>query len=139
MMRSLYPLAGSALLAGCVLGSSTRGASSRLCPSPSAAALTEVADFRTMLADSDSVRVDYRDSLGISGVSPRSVETVTDAAVCTAVTNAVRAYMHQSTARTGNLYVLRVGSRYLAIDPTSEDAAQWILTRDFVVQKYLLP
>jgi hypothetical protein len=54
--------------------------------------------------------------MGITGATAANVVAETDAAVCTAVTDAIIAKLHASPA-TSNYYVLRAGSRFIAMDP----------------------
>lgn len=114
-------------------------AQSVACPTPSAATLDDVNTLKAILADTDSVRVAYRASLGLSGVSADSVMAVSDAAVCTSVTAAVDSYMKKDSSSAENLYVVKAGPRYVAFDSHGEDPSQYVLTLAFVVTHYLLP
>jgi hypothetical protein len=59
------------------------------CPTPSAATLDDVNTLKEILADTDSIRVDYRRALGLSGVAPDSLVPVTDRTVCRGIAAAV--------------------------------------------------
>lgn len=139
-MRQVTNLAGTAIMILALAVLPTRvAAQSMACATPSAATLDDINTFKAILADTDSVRVAYRAELGLAGVSPDSVVEVTDPAVCTSVSSAVRTYLQKSGSPTENLYVVRAGPKYFALDPHGEDPAQFLLTLAFTVTEYLLP
>ena len=132
-----------ALLVGCMSHNtgSPRAAYVREnpCPSPSAHALRQVDDLKRILTDTNGVMTQYRTGLGFDGVEPNSVASVTDARTCSAVTASVASYLRRLDPMAENLYVVKVGPRYIAMDARTDEPAQYVLTKKFEVTDYLVP
>ena len=139
MMRTTLLLAVPMLLAGCMSHNVQGTIRTAECPTPSEHALRQVADLKRVLADTNGVMTEYRAGLGFAGVSPNSVVGVTDPHTCSAVTAAVASYLRRTDPMAENLFVVRVGPRYVALDPNQESAAQYVLTRKYEVTNYLAP
>jgi hypothetical protein len=139
-MRAALPrLIGLLFAVGCIVHPAPLRSQTLACPAPSAGTLDDVQTFKEILSDTDSVRVAYRAGLGLAGIPADSVIAVADPAICSAVTAAVVAELHETAPITENLYVLRVGPRYLALDPHGNDLAQFLLTLSFAFADYLVP
>jgi len=139
MKRMMTALLAPMLIAGCSMSHYTGHVSQAApCPTPSAHALQAVNDLKRILADSNGVMTEYRAALGIDGVSPNSVAGVNDARTCTAVTAAVASYLRRDPSAE-NMFVLRVGSRYVAMDATRDPAPQFVVSRKLEVTNYLEP
>ena len=139
MMKPTLGLAALFLAGGCAMRptqlSNMLGAG---CATPSAASLGAVEDLKGTLSSSNDVVVEYMNGLGFAGVDPSSVRPVTDAGTCGRVSGAVSSYLRRGTPMS-NLYVVRVGSRYVALDQGATHAPQYVLTRKFEVTDYLVP
>ena len=109
------------------------------CPSPSAHALRQVDDIKRILTDTNGVMTQYRVGLGVDGVEPGSVASVTDSRTCSAATAAVSSYLRRLDPMAENLYVVKVGPRYIAMDARTDAPAQYVLTKKFEVTDYLVP
>ena len=138
MMKPISGLAALLLVGGCVMHPSQQLAQGAGCAQPSQNTLGAVEDLRGTLASSNDVVVEYMNGLGFAGVDPSSVVAVTDARTCGRVSNAVSSYLRRG-APMSNLYVVRVGGRYVALDQGSTHAPQFVLTRKFEVTDYLVP
>lgn len=137
IIRVLVPT----LLVGCMSHNSPRVAVAREnpCPAPSVHALRQVDDLKRILADTNGVMTEYRAGLGLDGVEPGKVAGVTDARTCSAVTAAVSSYLRRLDPMAENLYVVQIGSRYIAMDARHDEPAQYVLTKKFEVTDYLVP
>jgi hypothetical protein len=139
MMKPTFGLAALLLVGGCVMRptelATMQGAE---CATPSQASLGAVEDLKGTLTSSNDVVVEYLDGLGFAGVDPKSVVPVTDARTCGRVSSAVSEYLHRG-APMSDLYVVRVGPRYVAVDQGATHTPQFVLTRKFVVTDYLVP
>ena len=139
MIKPTLGLAALFLMGGCAMRptqlANMQGAG---CATPSAASLGAVEDLKGTLSSSNDVVVEYMSGLGFAGVDPSSVRPVTDARTCGRVSNAVSAYL-QRGAPMSDLYVVRVGPRYVALDQGATHAPQFVLTRKFEVTNYLVP
>ena len=141
-MKKLILVLVPTLLVGCMSHSSSPRVSylrENPCPTPSAHALRQVADLKRILSDTNGVMTEYRAGLGFDGVSPNSVSNVTDSRTCSAVTASVASYLRRLDPMAENLYVVKVGPRYLAMDPRTDAPAQYVLTKKFEVTDYLVP
>ena len=138
MKRIMIAIVAPMLAAGCMSHYSGRVAQTAPCPTPSAHALQAVDDLKRILADSNGVMTEYRAALGIDGVAPSSVAGVRDARTCTAVTAAVAEYLRRDPSAE-NMFVLRVGSRYVAMDASRDPAPQFVVSRKLEVTNYLEP
>lgn len=139
MIKPTFGLAALLLVGGCVMRptqlANMQGAG---CAAPSPASLGAVEDLKGTLASSNDVVVEYLNGLGFAGVNPSSVVPVTDARTCGRVSTAVSSYLHRGTPMS-DLYVVRVGPRYMALDQGATHAPQFVLTRKFEVTDYLVP
>ena len=139
MIKPTLGLAALLLVGGCVMRptqqANMQGAG---CATPSAASLGAVEDLKGTLASSNDVVVEYMNGLGFAGVDPSSVRPVTDAGTCGRVSGAVSSYLRRGSPMS-DLYVVRVGSRYVALDQGATHAPQYVLTRKFQVTDYLVP
>lgn len=139
MMKPTLGLAALFLVGGCVMRptqqANLQGAG---CATPSQASLGAVEDLKGTLTSSNEVVVEYLNGLGFAGVEPGSVVPVTDARTCGRVSGAVSAYLRRS-APMSDLYVVRVGARYVALDQGATHAPQYVLTKKFEVTDYLVP
>jgi hypothetical protein len=108
------------------------------CATPSPSSLGAVEDLKGTLSSSNDVVVEYLNGLGFAGVDPSSVRPVTDARTCGRVSDAVSAYLRRGSPM-NDLYVVRVGARYVALDQGATHAPQYVLTRKFEVTDYLVP
>ena len=109
------------------------------CPTPSAHALRQVDDLKRILLDTNGVMTQYRAGLGVDGVEPNSVASVTDARTCSEATAAVSSYLRRIDPMAENLFVVKVGPRYIAMDARTDSPAQYVLTKKFEVTDYLVP
>lgn len=139
MIKPTLGLAALLLVGGCVMHpshqASMQGAG---CAAPSQASLGAVEDLKGTLASSNDVVVEYLNGLGFAGVNPSSVVPVTDARTCGRVSSAVSEYLHRGSPMS-DLYVVRVGPRYVALDQGATHTPQFVLTRKFEVTNYLVP
>lgn len=108
------------------------------CATPSQSSLTAVEELKGTLTSNDEVVVEYMNGLGFAGVEPSSVVPVTDARTCGRVSGAVSSYLRRDKPM-GDLYVVRVGARYVAMDQGATHAPQYVLTKKFEVTDYLVP
>ena len=142
-MKKMILVLVPTLLVGCMSHNSSPRVSSYVrenpCPAPSAHALRQVDDLKRILTDTNGVMTQYRTGLGFDGVEPGSVASVTDARTCSAVTAGVASYLRRLDPMAENLYVVKVGPRYLAMDPRTDAPAQYVLTKNFEVTDYLVP
>lgn len=84
------------------------------CPTASPLATKQVAMLRTVLTSSDTASVHYAQIMGVAGLSQADLVIETDAAICTAVTEAIQSYVRGDPSPS-NYLVIRAGSRYIAI------------------------
>ena len=108
------------------------------CATPSQSSLTAVEDLKGTLTSDNEVVVEYMNGLGFAGVEPSSVVPVTDARTCGRVSGAVSSYLRRDKPMS-DLYVVRVGARYVALDQGATHAPQYVLTKKFEVTDYLVP
>lgn len=138
MMKPTVGLAALLLAGGCAMHPNPQAAMlGGGCATPSAASLGAVEELKGTLASGDEVVVEYMNGLGFAGVDPSSVRAVTDAGTCGRVSGAVSSYLRRGTPMS-NLYVVRVGSRYVALDQGATHAPQYVLTKKFEVTDYLV-
>lgn len=139
MMKLTSGLAALFLVGGCVMRPTPQanmlGAS---CATPSQASLGAVEDLKGTLVSTNEVVVEYMNGLGFAGVDSGSVRPVTDAGTCGRVSGAVASYLRRGTPMS-DLYVVRVGPRYVALDQGATHAPQYVLTKRFEVTDYLVP
>lgn len=139
MMKPTFGLATLLLVGGCVMRptqqASLQGAG---CATPSQNSLTAVEELKGTLASDNEVVVEYLNGLGFAGVDPNSVRPVTDARTCGRVSGAVSSYLRRGTPMS-DLYVVRVGARYVALDQGATHSPQYVLTKKFEVTDYLVP
>ena len=139
MIKPTLGLATLLLVGGCVMRPTQQanmlGAA---CATPSQASLGAVEELKGTLASSNDVVVEYLNGLGFAGVNPSSVRPVTDAGTCGRVSAAVSSYLRRGTPM-NDLYVVRVGPRYVALDQGATHTPQFVLTRKFEVTDYLVP
>jgi hypothetical protein len=139
MMKATLGITALLLVGGCVMRptqqANLQGSS---CATPSPTSLGAVEDLKGTLTSTNEVVVEYMNGLGFAGVDPNSVLPVTDAGTCGRVSNAVSAYLHRG-APMSDLYVVRVGARYVALDQGATHAPQFVLTKKFEVTDYLVP
>ena len=139
MMKPTLGITVLLLVGGCVMRPTQQAnmlASS--CATPSPTSLGAVEDLKGTLSSTNEVVVEYMNGLGFAGVDPKSIVPVTDAGTCGRVSNAVSAYLHRG-APMNDLYVVRVGPRYVALDQGATHAPQFVLTKNFEVTDYLVP
>lgn len=142
MMKPTFGLA-LLLVGGCVMRpaqqanmqANMQGSS---CAVPSPTSLGAVEDLKGTLSSTNEVVVEYLNGLGFAGVDPESVVPVTDEGTCGRIASAVSAYLHRG-APMNDLYVVRVGPRYVALDQNATHAPQFVLTKKFEVTNYLVP
>jgi hypothetical protein len=139
MIKPTLGLAALLLVGGCVMRptqqANLQGAG---CATPSQASLGAVEDLKGTLTSNNEVVVEYLNGLGFAGVDPSSVQPVTDARTCGRVSGAVSSYLRRGTPMS-DLYVVRVGARYVALDQGATHAPQYVLTKKFEVTDYLVP
>ena len=139
MMKPTLGIAAMLLVSGCAMHPAKQAMMQGAgCATPSANSLGAVEDLKGTLASDNEVVVEYLNGLGFAGVDPSSVRPVTDAKTCGRVSSAVTAYLQRGTPMS-DLYVVRVGPRYVALDQGSTHAPQFVLTRKFEVTDYLVP
>jgi len=139
MMKPTLGLAALLVVGGCAMHPSKQAMmQGGGCAQPSPSSLGAVAELKGTLASSNDVVVEYLNGLGFAGVDSSSVRPVTDARTCGRVSSAVSAYL-QRGAPMNDLYVVRVGSRYVALDQGATHTPQYVLTRKFEVTDYLVP
>ena len=139
MIKPTLGLAALLLAGGCAMHPAQQAnLQGTGCAMPSANSLGAVEDLKGTLASSNDVVVEYLNGLGFAGVDPSSVRAVTDARTCGRVSSAVSAYLRRG-APMNDLYVVRVGARYVALDQGATHAPQYVLTRKFEVTDYLVP
>ncbi|MFL5562116.1 MAG: hypothetical protein ACJ79K_11625 [Gemmatimonadaceae bacterium] len=139
MIKPTLGLAALLLVGGCAMHP-TRQANLQGtgCATPSRNSLGAVEDLKGTLSSSNEVVVEYLNGLGFAGVDSNSVRPVTDAKTCGRVSSAVSAYLRRGSPM-NDLYVVRVGARYVALDQGATHAPQYVLTRKFEVTDYLVP
>jgi len=139
MMKPTLGLAALLIVGGCVMHPGSQatmlGAS---CATPSPSSLTAVEDLKGTLGSDNDVVVEYLNGLGFAGVEPKAVVPVTDARTCGRVSGAVSSYLRRGTPM-ADLYVVRVGPRYVALDQGATHTPQYVLTKKFEVTDYLVP
>ena len=139
MMKPTLGLAALLLVGGCAMHPSRQAnMQGAACAAPSPASLGAVEDLKGTLASSNDVVVEYLNGLGFAGVDPKSVVPVTDSRTCGRVSDAVSSYLHRGTPMS-DLYVVRVGPRYVALDQGATHTPQYVLTKKFEVTDYLVP
>lgn len=138
MTRTFLRLLTLTLVVGCVVHPSQQASRGAACAQPSNNALGAVEDLKGALTKNDEVLTEYLSGLGFAGVDPSSIVPVTDPRTCGKVTAAVGSYLRRGGPM-DNLYVVRVGPRYLALDPNGHNPGQYVLTRKFEVTDYLVP
>jgi len=139
MMKPTLGLAALLLAGGCAMHPTKQAAMLGAgCAAPSQSSLTAVEDLKGTLASDNEVVVEYLNGLGFAGVNPSSVVAVTDARTCGRVSSAVSSYLQRGSPMS-DLYVVRVGPRYVALDQGATHAPQFVLTRKFEVTDYLVP
>lgn len=91
--------------------------------------------FRTLLTTTDSARVVFRDSLGLSAVSANKVSFVTRQTTCVSAANALNTFLEEpGTNRL--VWVYALGGDYAIIDPdmevpSGEDMPIYIFSRQW--------
>lgn len=100
------------------------------CPPASALALKQVDALRSALTSSDSSAVYYAQVMGVAGLSQADLVIETNAAVCTAVTEAIQSYL-RGDPPTSNYLVIRAGSRYIAIEPDGMSNSLYTVTNTY--------
>ncbi len=89
----------------------------RDCAAATALGAKHAAAVTDVLTSTGADNVAFAQAMGITGMTSGNVVPETDAAVCTAVTDAIIAQLRASPA-TSNYYVLRAGTRFIAMDPS---------------------
>lgn len=93
-------------------------AQARPCAAVSPVAQQRIAALTGVLTSANADYVAYAQAMHITGVAPSDIVAETDPSVCTAVTDAIAAYL-RGHAAISNYLVLRAGnSRFIALDPT---------------------
>ena len=139
MMKPTLGLAALLIVGGCAMHPSRQAMMQGAgCAQPSSGSLGAVEDLKGTLASTNDVVVEYLNGLGFAGVDSGSVKAVTDAKTCGRVSSAVSEYLHRGSPM-NDLYVVRVGARYVAMDQGATHTPQYVLTRKFEVTDYLVP
>jgi hypothetical protein len=86
--------------------------------------------FKEMLASIDSNAIRLRTALGLADIDSGTVRVVTDANICTKVTEAIDAAPHDAP-RPAVYLVLRAGPRYVAFDPLGRSHALFLVDTTF--------
>ena len=90
----------------------------------------------TLLLSDDSGDVAMRDTVGIAGVQPSEVESITDERTCAALASAIDHL--EGVNRPGRVvYAFSVGSTFAALDPNIK-AGEWIPLLFYDIQYRLL-